>query len=102
MKNPFYTKKIDIYNLAKYVDDKGVNRTGYILALEGVKCDIQPINAEKVQTLYGYDLAITKQIFIDIIPELSESSIIKFDNKDYKIEKIIAWDNYWQIGVAEK
>lgn len=102
MKNPFYTKKIDIYNHKKYIDDKGVTRTGYILALQGVECDIQPINAEKVQAVYGYDLTITKQIFIDIVPELAESSIIKFNNKEYKIEKIIAWDTYWQIGVSEK
>lgn len=102
MLNPFYTKKIDVYTYGPYVDDNGITRTGYSLALSNIMCDIQPISAEKVEKVFGYDLSITKQIFLDIVPEISESSVIKFNGKDYKIEKLIEWDSYLQLGVSEK
>ena len=102
MMNPFYTKKIDIYNHESYIDANEINRTGYKLVLSDIPCDIQPIAAEKVEKIYGYDLSITKQIFLDIVPELLESSVIRFNSNDYKIEKLIEWDNYLQLGVSEK
>ena len=102
MLNPFYTKKIDIYNYGSYVDDNGITRSGYTLASSNVKCDIQPISAEKVEKVYGYDLSITKQIFLELEPEVLESSVIRFNEKDYKIEKLIEWDSYLQLGVSEK
>ena len=98
----FYDKEIDIYNHESYIDDNEINRTGYRLALSNIPCDIQPISAEKVEKIYGYNLSITKQIFLDVVAEISESSIIKFNDKDYKIEKLIEWDDYLQLGVSEK
>lgn len=88
----FYDKEINIYTYNSYNDKYGFDRDGYILKQENVKVDIQAITLEKVKALYGYDVKATYKMYCD--ETLDEADIILYNDKTYKIEKIIEWDDY--------
>lgn len=97
----FYNKEILIYKYSETVDDYGITREGYSLIKDSLLVDIQPYSLEKAKKDYGYNIETTKRIFMDIVPEVTESSVIKYKEQFYKIQKIIEWDNYLDIMLLE-
>lgn len=99
----FYNKKISIYEYTKKIDENGIVRSGvYELALLDIPCDVQPYSAEKLKRDYGYDLEVSKRVFCDIYPEILESSVVLYRNQTYKIQKIIEWDDFYELMLIEK
>lgn len=96
----YYDKEIQIYiynDDAK--DEHGINRPGYNLFKTDapIMVDMQPYNTEKAKKDYGYDVECTRRMFCDIIPQITEECIIKYNNEFYKVVKVPWDDDYFEI-----
>lgn len=102
--NCFYNKEIEIYPYSDVKDKFGINRKGYILlsTTDPILVDIQPYSSEECFKQYGYNIKTTKRMFCDAIPEIIESTAIKYNNQYYGIQKIIEWDDYMEIMLLER
>ena len=90
--NWFYDYTIDIYTYSDdNYDENGVSIDGYSKKMT-INCDIQPTGTEKIKKAYGYDLEANFEVYSD--EELNESDIILWNNKTYKIQKVIPWNDY--------
>lgn len=100
----FYNKEIQIYVYGDKADNHGITRTGYsLLKIENpILVDVQPYSSEKAKKEYGYDIKTTKRIFCDIIPEIVESSVIKYRDQFFSIQAIVEWDDYLDVMLLEK
>lgn len=100
----FYNKEIQIYTYGSADDEHGITRTGYSLLTtqEPIMVDVQPYSSEQAKKEYGYDIKTTKRIFMDIMPELTESAVIKYREQFYDVQKIVEWDDYLDVMLLEK
>jgi hypothetical protein len=100
----FYNKEIQIYTYGSKADDHGISRTGYSLLVtqEPIMVDVQPYSTEKAKKDYGYNIECTRRMFCDIIPEITESAVIKYKEQFYDIQKIVEWDDYLDVMLLEK
>ncbi|WP_236894734.1 hypothetical protein [Clostridium beijerinckii] len=98
----FYDKEIYIYKYDSFEDKHRIDREGYKkISEDSFLVDIQPYNSEKAKREYGYDIECSRKMFCDVIPEIKEDSIIKYNNKFYEI-KAIPWDDeYYEILLNE-
>lgn len=88
----FYDYKADIYTYESIVNpDWGFNEDKYVKK-STINCDIQPIGVEKIKASYGYILEANYRMYADEL--LNESDIVLWNNKTFKIEKIISWNDY--------
>ena len=87
-------KKISVYS---YSDDNydqwGVSCDGYSLKYEDIFVDIQPIGEDKAKQSYGYDIEANYEMYSSQL--LQESDIVVWNNKIYKVQKIVPWDDYY-------
>ncbi len=100
----FYDKEIQIYIYDDDIKDKhGINREGYALFKtdDPIMADVQPYSTEKAKKDYGYDIECTRRMFCDIIPEITEDCIIKYNNQFYEVAKIPWDDDYFEILLNE-
>jgi hypothetical protein len=99
----FYNKEIQIYSYGDHDDEHGISREGYTLVVttDPIMVDVQPYSSEKAKKDYGYDIETTKRMFCDVIAEITESSIIKYNNQFYKVQKIPWDDEYMDIMLLE-
>jgi len=100
----FYNKEIQIYSYGDHDDEHGISRVGYsvLKTEEPIMVDVQPYSSERAKKDYGYDIVTTKRIFCDVIAEITESSIIKYNNQFYTVQKIPWDDGYMDIMLLEK
>lgn len=101
----FYNKEIEIYTYSSTKDENGINRKGWNKAITNPNpflVDVQPYSYEKSVKDYGYKVECSKRIFMDIIPEITESAVIKYKEQFFKIQKIIEWDNYLSVLCIER
>ena len=100
----FYNKEIQIYTYGSKEDEHGISRTGYsqLVTQEPIMVDVQPYSSEQAKKDYGYDIKTTKRVFMDIMPELTESAVIKYKQQFYDIQKIVEWDDYLDVMLLEK
>lgn len=59
---------------------------------EAVECDIQPSSADLMRKTFGEDIIANYLVFADEL--LGVNEILVFDNKSYKIKKLIDWIDY--------
>lgn len=91
MCNWFYNKT---YFTTKYTKNKnkiGQWIKGYSLD-QSYPCDIQPIDERAYKYTWGEDIKSNIQMFSD--ESLKVDDIVIYNNKTYKIEKKVKWDNY--------
>lgn len=100
----FYNKEIQIYTYGSKDDNHGISRTGYsqLVTERSILVDVQPYSSEQAKKDYGYDIKTTKRIFMDIMPELTESAVIKYRNQFFSIQAIVEWDDYLDVMLLEK
>lgn len=100
----FYDKEIEIYTYSNAKDEHKINRKKYTLVVknEPIMVDVQPYSSEKAKIDYGYNIVCTKRIFMDIVPEVIESTVIKYKEQFYSIEKIIEWEDYLELMILER
>jgi hypothetical protein len=63
--------------------------------------DIQPCTDEKVKQDYGYSISSKRRMICDIVPEIDESTVVKYNDVYYTIEKIIKYDDYLDCSLVE-
>lgn len=124
--NYFYNKEIEIYTYSSIKDEYGTNRkvyapvknynatniysqlnNGTFTTLDTLNdtvflVDVQPYNMNLAVRDYGYQVECTKRIFMDIIPEITESAVIRYKNQFYKIQKVIDWEDYLDVICLER
>lgn len=89
----FYDKKVSVYSYSDDLyDEWGVSCDGYALKYEDIAVDIQPIGQEKIQQSYGYNIEANYKMYLG--QDITESDIVLWNDKTYKIQKIIPWDDY--------
>jgi hypothetical protein len=92
-----YTDEIQIYTHNQENDSWGITRESYSLfntetpIYAGIQ---QPKYDQKATKSYGYELDVSRKMVCPIIPEITESSLIRFEDKYYKIQKINEYDDY--------
>lgn len=98
-----FNDEIKIYEHYQEDDTYGIARESYNLltTTNPILVDIQTYTDSKTEKkYYGYDLEITLRMICDIIPEITESTIIKYDSKYYKIQKIIKYEDYLDCALV--
>src|SRR5471030_2500227 len=100
----FYNKGIQIYVYGEIEDDHEITRVKYTLLIadEPILVDVQPYSSEKAKKDYGYNVVTTKRMFCDIIQGITESTVIKYMDQYYSIQKIVQWDDYLDVMLLEK
>lgn len=91
-------KIVDLYNKTGAKDDFG----GYIETptfIKSIDCDIQPYSTELLLKNYGYNIEVSKRIFMDIDTDIKVGSILKYNNANLEVRKTIPWDNYMEVFV---
>ena len=90
----YSSMKFDVYS---YSDDNydqyGVSCDGYSLNYENIFVDIQPIGEDKIKLSYGYNIEANYEMYSSQL--LQESDIVVWNDKTYKVQKIIPWDDYY-------
>ena len=90
----FYNKKINVYSYSDDLyDADGVSCDGYSLKYENIFVDIQPIAEDKVNQSYGYNIEANYEMYSSQL--LQESDIVVWNDKTYKVQKIVQWDDYY-------
>jgi hypothetical protein len=57
-----------------------------------IECDIQPASSDLMRKTFGEDIVANYLIFTDEL--LGVNEILVFDDKSYKIKKLIDWIDY--------
>mgnify|MGYP000954766885 FL=1 len=73
---------------------------------DNISGDMQPYSTEKLKKSYGYDIEVTKRVFMDIdsnianLVEIQHKTLyLKDGNTNYEIRKIVVWDNYMEVMI---
>lgn len=94
-----FTDEIQVYKYQEMDDEYGISRQSYSLILTDnpVLVSIQePQTDYKTEALHGYDLSVEFTMVYNIIPEIiNESSLIKYKDNFYRINKILEYSGYW-------
>ena len=71
-----------------------------------ISCDMQPYSTEKLQKDYGFDIEVTKRVFMDVdnniidLVEMQHKTLyLKDGSVTYEIRKIIPWDTYMEVMI---
>lgn len=92
----YYDKEVDIFQYEEYKDEHKILRERYRKVKTEFMVDIQPYSSEKANRDYGYSIQCTRRMFCDIIPEIKENILIRFNNEFYSIVKIPWDDGYFE------
>lgn len=99
---------IEIYqNGSGTTDDYGNYVSGVPQTIkDNISCDMQPYSTERLQKDYGFNIEVTKRVFmgidkniVDLIEIQHKTLYLKDGNTTYEIRKIIAWDNYMEVMI---
>ena len=66
---------------------------------EDIACDVQPIDEKGYKYTWGQDIKSNLQVYCDEI--LNVDDVVIYNNKVYKIEKKIPWDDYNIYAILE-
>lgn len=95
-------------NLIELYEQKTLNQKGYSLKtkpilVDSLYCDVQPSNREQVYNIYGYYIDCEFVVYFDnediSFYEVSENTLVKFNNKFYSITKLIKWSKHTELYI---
>jgi hypothetical protein len=99
-----YKDEIQIYEHVQNEDSYGITRESFSLVVKDnpILVGIQPCTVSKENLQHGYDINMIRTMYCDIIPEVVESTLIKYNNIFYKIEKIVEYEDYLEclLGIT--
>lgn len=96
----FYNKELEIYATSEgYLDSKGVWVDGKEILYKTIMADVQPYSSERLYRSYGYNAKCTKRVFCYLDSGIKEGMKVKYEDEFYKINKIVAWDDYLDIFI---
>lgn len=96
----FYNKQIKILQTsAGNVDDDGIFHDGEDITLKTIDCDVQPTSRERLFRLYGWDEEVKFRVFSDINSNINNGVRVKYKDDNYKVIKVIEWDDYLEFFI---
>lgn len=98
MCNYFYTKSYCTIKKNKHKNEIGQVIESYIKD-KSYKCDIQPIDERLYNYTWGNDIKSNLQMFCN--ESLQVNDLLVINDKPYKIEKKINWDDYSIYALLE-
>lgn len=93
----FYNKSIQLMEERGGGISHGVWVAGQLVPVKTIACDIQPASREQIFKDYGYYIDCSKRVFCDIDTSLVAGAIVSLETENYKIVKIVEWDDYLDI-----
>ncbi len=75
----------------------GVWVDGQLAPVRVIACDVQPASREQIFKEYGYYIDCSKRVFCDIDTGLIAGAIVRYQSEDYKIVKVVEWDDYLEL-----
>ena len=106
IKEIFYDKKVDLYNIEILTDELGGENNTYILKKRNIPVNIQPVTQEIVQKQYGNQVtgsykATCQNDNTFVIPEPGKPlQAIKYGGIFYNITGLKSFDNYTEFVVT--
>ena len=105
----FDSDKIDILSYVKTTNDKGITVNGWKIIEKDYICDMNDFDDNKNKQGWGYDVAVEKTLICRPNENITESSLIKYEDTYYKILKIRKcknttidnWDAYYKIALSK-
>ena len=97
----FYNKEITLLKETEGYLYHGSWIEGTIEPVKDIVCDVQPSNKELIYREYGYYIDCTKRIFCDVDADIVEGDLIEYEGVRFRIEKLITWDDYYDIFIKE-
>lgn len=99
----YYNKEIQIYLYSDTEDENGISRVGYSLFKtdDPLLVDMQPYSSEKAKKDYGYDIECVRRMYCDIISQITEDCIVKYNDDFYKVEEIPWDDKYLEVLLSK-
>lgn len=90
------------YTTVSSIDDTGQYKET-LTKRAAHKVDIQPVTTEIKERVFGEEIKAQKIVFDDVnCLFLGAGEIIEYNNKKYKIEKTVEWDNYSIYAIVEQ
>lgn len=84
------------FEIFKTTKTKSKNSIGQIIESYSIStsfnCDIQPSSSDLVKKTFGEDIVCNYIVFAD--EELKEADIVVYNDKAFKVKKIIDWIDY--------
>ena len=98
----FYDKTLELMQQAAGTKQGGIYIEGAETVKKMANCDVQPYSAELLLKDYGYKENVTNRVFLDPDTDFETSSIVKYNNKRYKVKRIITWDDHWELMIDDE
>ena len=92
----FYSKSVRVLRETDGYLYHGEWVDGTLQEVLSLVCDVQPANREQIYKDYGYYIDCQIRIFCDIC-DLRIGDIAEHDGQQYKVDKIIKWDDYLDV-----
>lgn len=94
--------KVDVYNRLPSTKVNGITIKGALFFIKSIDVDIQPFSRRLLLKSYGYDLEVTKRIFMEVDQDVKIGTILKYTDSQNKTEeyevKAIPWDDgYYEV-----
>jgi hypothetical protein len=102
-KSTSFTDEIQVYLHEQKEDEWGITRESYSLITTDnpIIVDIhEPQTDNKIAQQFGYNMESIRTMICDIRPEITESSIIKYNDNYYRIREIIEYEDYWNCTLV--
>jgi len=93
----FYKFNVNIWNKTPSTKVNGITIDGELEIVDTIDCDIQNYSKNLLLSQYGYDIEVSKRIFMDINSEIKIGTIIEYNSKNYEVRKFIEWDDYLEV-----
>lgn len=72
---------------------------GTLTEQKTISCDVQPSSRDLIYKEYGYYINCTYRVFCDPDGDLQEGSIVKYNDEQFKVVKIVPWDDYFDVFI---
>ncbi len=106
IKDIFYDKKVDLYNIEILTDELGGEKSTYVLKKRNIQVNIQPVTQDIVQKQYGNNVTGTYKATCEkdntfVIPDAGKPlQAINYGGIFYNITGLKFFDNYTEFVVA--
>ena len=79
--------------------ERGVWVKGTPIEVKTIPCDVQPASREQIFKDYGYYIECSQRVFCDVDNDLKAGSLVKYNDQQYEIVKVVKWDTYMDIFI---
>lgn len=98
----FRDKRIEILNRTDGHKDKyGIWHQGQLETVDSMLVTLQPITRKIVKRDFGLDIDVEYRVICDVNTNICDGSIIRYNNKLFKIEKLLPWESHYDFIIGD-